>query len=107
MPAQPKLSIEEAVSRKLGRSAKDARHHYIFDKFSAFKGTVGDGLHGDFIGTMTRSTFVAWDHLPERPYQAQLPGFDEEYFEWADLLEAALDAEDSFTMIEFGAGYGR
>ncbi|CCB89560.1 FkbM family methyltransferase [Simkania negevensis] len=34
-------------------------------------------------------------------------GFDEEYFEWIDLLEAVFDAKGSFNMVEVGAGYGR
>lgn len=35
------------------------------------------------------------------------PAFDEEYFEWIDLLEAVVTAHSKFTMIELGAGYGR
>jgi hypothetical protein len=30
----------------------------------------------------------------------------EEYFEWLDVIEAIRAAQDSFTMIELGAGYG-
>jgi len=35
------------------------------------------------------------------------PAFDEEYFEWIDLLESIVEARGSYTMIELGAGYGR
>lgn len=35
------------------------------------------------------------------------PGFNEEYFEWIDLLEAVVSASNQFTMIELGAGFGR
>jgi FkbM family methyltransferase len=34
-------------------------------------------------------------------------GFDEEYFEWIDLLEAVVAAGETFSMLELGAGYGR
>ncbi len=35
------------------------------------------------------------------------PMFDEEYFEWIDLLESVVAASKNYTMIELGAGYGR
>lgn len=44
-----------------------------------------------------------FEKFPDVPPQ----GFSEEYFEWIDLLEAVLDAEGSFTMVEVGAGFGR
>lgn len=44
-----------------------------------------------------------FEKFPDIPPQ----GYDEEYFEWIDLLEAVLNAEGSFHMLEVGAGYGR
>jgi FkbM family methyltransferase len=38
---------------------------------------------------------------------AALPPFDEEYFEWVDLLEAIEAARGRFVFVELGAGYGR
>lgn len=35
------------------------------------------------------------------------PGINEEIFEWLDLLEAVVHAQDTFTMIDLGCGYGR
>src|SRR4051812_18554750 len=35
------------------------------------------------------------------------PPVDEEYFEWADLLEALRTSDNRFVMLELGAGYGR
>lgn len=32
---------------------------------------------------------------------------DENYFEWIDLLESVISAQDSFTFVEVGSGYGR
>jgi len=40
-------------------------------------------------------------------FETSFPCFDEEYFEWIDLLEAVTGAEGEFTMIELGAGWGR
>ena len=37
----------------------------------------------------------------------ELPQFDEEYFQWIDLVESVETAQESFGMIELGAGYGR
>jgi FkbM family methyltransferase len=36
-----------------------------------------------------------------------IEAFGPEYFEWIDLLEAILDVETEFTMVELGAGWGR
>lgn len=36
-----------------------------------------------------------------------LPGINEEYFEWIDVLESVAAAGERFTMIELGAGFGR
>ena len=35
------------------------------------------------------------------------PAFNEEYFEWIDLLESVVATRNSYTMIELGAGTGR
>jgi FkbM family methyltransferase len=41
--------------------------------------------------------------IPQKDY----PPFDEEYFEWIDVLESVVQARDTYTMIELGAGFGR
>jgi FkbM family methyltransferase len=73
------------------------------------------------------ATFVDWigERIPDAHVDAHLfgdaagrggmnrrppgyaPPFNEEYFEWIDLLEAALLAEEVFCFLELGAGYGR
>ena len=45
--------------------------------------------------------------VPERHAAPEYPPFDEEYFEWIDLLEAVAFAKDRFSMVELGAGWGR
>jgi FkbM family methyltransferase len=45
--------------------------------------------------------------VPAVAPSAVYPPFDEEYFEWVDILEAVDQASETFVMIELGAGYGR
>ncbi|MGH9142942.1 MAG: FkbM family methyltransferase [Vicinamibacterales bacterium] len=45
--------------------------------------------------------------LPEREAAPEPPAFNEEYFEWIDLLEAVDAATNRFSMLELGAGWGR
>ena len=63
----------------------------------------------DFLGAMTRDSYVKqWTTNPEdRFVSTELPAFDEEYFEWIDLLEAVVHSRSGFAMIELGAGWGR
>jgi FkbM family methyltransferase len=85
------------------------KHHRIFENFACWEGEVKTGFSVNFLGNVTRDNFFTL--RPRNPEQrfvrTKLPGFDEEYFEWIDLLEAVTLAEELFTMIELGAGYGR
>jgi FkbM family methyltransferase len=85
------------------------QHHEIFSRFTAFSGEVPPFSQVDFIGTTTRQEFVA--DLSCHPVTITrlnvYPFFDEEYFEWVDLLESVVAARGSYTMIELGAGHGR
>jgi len=64
---------------------------------------------------MTRNSFIAGLvaaiglELPKNEYveSSSYPAFNEEYFEWIDLLETVMAADKEFVMIELGAGYGR
>ncbi len=85
-------------------------HHEIFSRFKRWNGYAPPECQVDFLGTVTRMSFVAGmapaappDGLLDVPY----PPFDEEYFEWISLLEAVSTAREQFTMIEAGAGFGR
>ena len=73
--------------------------HPIFGKFTPFLGHRQDYV--DWIGMRYKSDW--WTELPA----PRRPRLDEEYFEWIDLLEAVVEAEDRFTMLELGAGFGR
>ena len=67
----------------------------------------------DFLGIRTRVSFIAGMivgyEAPEQPRMvtAGAPAYDEEYFEWIDVLEAVEEARDEFVMVELGAGFGR
>lgn len=86
------------------------RHHPVFSSFKPFRGRVPAFYDVDFLGTLIRHDFIAGLHAT-RPHSVEVhdshPQFDEEYFEWIDLLEAVTSARGSFTMIELGAGFGR
>jgi FkbM family methyltransferase len=89
------------------------QHHEVFARFRQYSGAVPRGYHTDFLGTEISYEFISG--LPgsgpcpdsrtvqDHPY----PQFDEEYFEWIDLLESVVAASKSYTMIELGAGFGR
>lgn len=78
-----------------------------------WRGAPQDGYLYDVAGTK-----ILYDYFPplapERPRYAPgatlepaLPPIDEEYLEWLDIVEAVRHAQDCFTMIELGAGFGR
>jgi FkbM family methyltransferase len=83
-------------------------NHPIFQKFKGFAGEAAAGCDRDFIGSSIRQDF--WGGQPRASairVEVPNPAFDEEYFEWIDVLESVAEAGGSYTMIELGAGYGR
>jgi FkbM family methyltransferase len=89
-------------------------HHPIFSHFERFKGFVPPGYQTDFLGVITRNAFsegliaaLGRKHSDPGYMETEYPRSDEEYLEWVDLLESVLDAQQQFTMVELGAGYGR
>jgi FkbM family methyltransferase len=83
-------------------------HHPVFEKFTGFKGEAAAGCDRDFIGSSIQHHYWSVAHRDTAiQVEAPRPAFDEEYFEWIDLLESVVEARDSYTMIELGAGYGR
>ena len=97
------------------------RHHKVFSNFATFSGECPPGqLIDGFLGTKARLEFTAGFRLPvildalDRRSAGQTimtrvdyPAFNEEYFEWIDLLESVVTAKKSYTLIELGAGIGR
>lgn len=86
-------------------------HHQIFQNFRCWKGEVQPGFSHDFLGVVTRisyfSLFGQEGYEEKRYVEASYPPFDNEYFEWVDLLEAVVGVRQCFTMIELGTGWGR
>jgi FkbM family methyltransferase len=86
-------------------------HHPVFERFERWRGTVDAGWTVNFLGVRTRDEFNAgWPGFvpsESRHVETGYPAFDEEYFEWVDVLEAVVGADGPFTMIELGAGWGR
>ena len=74
-------------------------HHPVFARFEQ-----GCGPIPNWLGVTTRREFFTADLEFVRMAP---PTIDTEYFEWVDLLEAVVSAENRFTMLEIGAGYGR
>jgi FkbM family methyltransferase len=85
------------------------RHHEVFERFRLWSGQVPSGFDVDFLGSRYKTAyFKSFTPQPNTRFAApSYPPFDEEYFEWIDLLEAVTYARDRFTMMEIGAGFGR
>jgi FkbM family methyltransferase len=72
------------------------------DIFAAYSGYAGPDIENiDWIGMRYDPAWWPWIATPEPPTPS------EDYFEWIDLLEAVAAAEDRFTMLDLGAGFGR
>jgi FkbM family methyltransferase len=87
------------------------RHHPIFKEITPWSDEIPPGFVADFLGTITRHAFEK--NLPSpcqdttRTTPSNLPEFNEEYFEWVDLLESVKQAKNRYVFVELGAGYGR
>jgi FkbM family methyltransferase len=85
--------------------------HPTFREFKPWFGRVKAGFDVNFVGQLTDVRFhKGWD-TPDRMQDRDVwpPIFEagEETFEWLLLLNAVLEAKDSLTVVELGAGYGR
>ncbi len=92
----------------------EPRHHGLLAKFDCWEGFAEPGFRVNFLGVKTREHMAFLEGGPRISGQTKvgfvvtkLPAFDEEYFQWIDLVEAVTQARGQFIMIELGAGYGR
>jgi FkbM family methyltransferase len=117
-PALPKGNVEglNIVAPTFGRFVQNLivpqqtfTHHPVFSKFQRWSGEVPPGFEVDFLGTRNRTDFFSLLRpQPNRRVETpEYPSFDDEYFEWIDLLEAVGLAAGRFNMLELGAGFGR
>jgi FkbM family methyltransferase len=92
--------------------------HPVFNKFEVLTSdAVPVDIHWGFLGELQRKHYdegvaIALGLSPTQYQPGQIrigevPALNDEYFEWIDVLESAVLAQDRFTMIELGAGYGR
>ena len=90
-------------------SSRNHRHHEVFEGFRCWSGQVPSGFEADFLGSRYRTAYfrLSTPQADARYAALSYPPFDEEYFEWIDLLEAVKSARSRFTMLELGAGFGR
>lgn len=83
-------------------------HHPVFDRFERYVGPRPEGMFVDFSGAHFKAS---WDRNPYIPPIGEqtwaYPVFDEEYFEWIDILETIELSDERYTFVELGAGYGR
>jgi FkbM family methyltransferase len=93
-------------------------HHPVFERFEILTSNeISSDLHYDFLGGVRQKSFDRGIltllgrrtviHAPGEIRIGDYPGINEGYIEWVDVLETAVAATQSFTMIELGAGYGR
>src|SRR5439155_6109867 len=68
----------------------ERKHHKVFLDFRHWTGLVPAGFEADFLGSRYRTSFfMLWPpRLHDRHIAPEYPPFDDEYFEWIDLLEA-------------------
>ena len=87
----------------------ELEHHPVFSRFRPFRGQVPAHYGADFLGTKIRHEFVAelYTRPAESLWEMGYPPVNEDYLEWVDLLESVVEARDSYTMVELGAGFGR
>jgi FkbM family methyltransferase len=102
----------ERKRRQFALKASDTPPHPVFDSFRPWVGWVEPGWDVNFLGVRTRVAFFSvYEQLVDasrgRQVEAERPVPNEDYFEWIALLEAVVEARDSFTMVELGAGWGR
>jgi FkbM family methyltransferase len=84
------------------------RHHPIFDTVEPYIGSRADGHTLDYVGAQFRCEWGALSHLPAiSQFAVPRPVFDEEYFEFVDVLESVRDSNEAYVMMELGAGFGR
>ncbi len=82
-------------------------HHDLFAQFPPFQGPADAGMDLDFLGVRTRASWWApyTPSLPHRYERTSYPKFNQQYFEWIDVLTAVREARERFEMMELGAGW--
>jgi FkbM family methyltransferase len=85
----------------------------VLDQFEPWHGTVPAGYFAYFMGNITRADY--WAFTPEvralydkeRVEWFSRPSVDDNTMDWLIMLEGVVAAQDRFTMVALGAGWGR
>jgi FkbM family methyltransferase len=104
--------LEKRHQRQFAVTSSSAPPHPVLEAFPPWKGWVDPGWDVNFLGVKTRVAFFSLyeqlaDFSQRREVFAGQPIPNEDYFEWVTLLDAVVEAQNSFTMIELGAGWGK
>lgn len=80
-------------------------HHKVFETFGPQKIDCPEGHTASYLGHLWPVKFG----LAATPgqYRSPIPSVNEEYFEFVDVFESVIDADDTYTVMEWGAGFGR
>lgn len=85
--------------------------HSCFQPFRPQTSRTDAEFFVNFLGVRTARRFLNASQVSDEQRDARTadgyPDVSEDYLEWIDVLEAVIKSEDSFTMLELGAGYGR
>lgn len=84
-------------------------HHWAFDYFPPQLWPEKAGHQTGWLGETFPGRFVEWAQVQDfdRLIPPYYPPVGSEYYELTDLLEAIVDAKETFTFVEAGAGFGR
>lgn len=100
------ISLEDWLRERSERkSQRFPNHSAHFDRFSPRLIEVPPGYATDYLGNRWPTRF-GFAESPGK-YETKIPDVSEEYFEFLDIFEAAMDAQSRFTMHEWGAGFAR
>jgi hypothetical protein len=79
----------------------------ILTQFPPWTGVAEPDSYRDVLGVRTRMTYLPASYMAlAGTVQATLGAGLHDIPEWAGVLQAVLDAEDRFTCVELGAGWG-
>jgi len=83
------------------------KHHRVIREFQdrQTKRSQVNSLPVDFIGSQINPSFASARSRIE--IVSGPPPFDDEYFEWLDILISVAEAKGGFVFVELGAGFGR
>lgn len=80
----------------------------VLKNFPNFRGRCSKDHVVDFLGILYGEPYESIPlGLDDRYVETAHPEISEEFFEWIDILESVVNAENSYCMLELGAGFGR